>query len=228
MGRKADNRLYWYAENAPPAAGDPPIRGAVVLLPGRSGHGYSLLRTYTEAFDFRGVGLFSVTPPISRGWYPPPNGPLDQTLAVRGLDSAAKTLDRVLDAIERDHDIPRDKVVVAGFSMGGVTAVHWATRALRPAAVICHSGAVLEPHRVPMAGHDRPIVLNHAQDDDCFGWEERYLPMRHALSKNNYNVWLAERESGNHHVYHSDVSCVKDLFEKTFGAGLEYEAVWKR
>ncbi len=112
--------------------------------------------------------------------------------------------------------------------MGAVTAVHWATHTKDPvASVICHSGAILEPSNVPAAKHDCPIILNHGMDDTCFNWEERYLPMKKALVKNKYNAWFVERKSGNHHVYRSDITCLKPHFEDVFKTSVTYEPVWK-
>ncbi len=215
--------LYWYTEHDD----QKDLKGAIIFLPGRTNHGYSLLRTYTQTFDFSEIGLFSVTPPLNQGWYPPPKSPEDQQDAVQGLNNAFHQVEKIIKLISECHNLLRSKIIISGFSMGAVTAVHWGVHTKRPvAAVICHSGAILEPWETPKASHDMPIILNHSSDDYCFNWEERYIPMKRTLEKNNYNLWYAEREFGNHLVYHADVAAIKDIFEDTFNKTVDYQPLW--
>lgn len=215
--------LHLYRENHESAR----IRGAIIFLPGRTNYAYSMVRKYTKTLDLSGVGLFGATPPISQGWYPPPSGPDNQENAVGGLRRSADAIDEIIDKVCREYDLARDKIILSGFSMGGVAGVHWATLTKDPvAAMICHSGAILEPWKVPRAKHGMPIVINHGEDDDCFDWHERYVPMRSALIKKGYKVQRAERDSGGHYVHPDDISACLGIFEKTFGAGLEWRPRW--
>ncbi len=134
----------------------------------------------------------------------------------------------IVDRLWDQFSIPRERIVLVGFSMGAVAAVYWAIHTDAPvAAVVCHSGAVLEPWKVGAASHNMPIILNHAQDDFCFGWDERYLPMRTSLMKRGYNVVRAERASGNHTILPCDVRCLKRTFEEVFGDDLAWQPLWK-
>jgi predicted esterase len=215
--------IHWYCENI----GKTPLKGGVIFLPGRTNYGYALLRQYTKVFDWTGVGLFATTPRIDQGWYPPPKGPQDQSEAVAGLNQSNRCIDTIINTVCKEHNLTRDKIIIAGFSMGAVAAVHWATKTMKPvAAVVCHSGAILEPWNVPKATHEMPIILNHGMDDYCFEWEERYMPMKRALLRRGYNAWFAEREEGNHHVHFGDVACCKDLFKNTFGIKLDWQPSW--
>jgi predicted esterase len=69
-----------------------------------------------------------------------------------------------------------------------------------------------------------PIILNHGQDDYCFEWEERYLPMKRALSKKGYDLWLVERPEGNHTILNSDVACLQEFLEEKFKMSLAWSA----
>jgi predicted esterase len=214
------NNLYWYSEHK-----TTPLKGGIVLLPGRHNFGYNLLRSYSRNLNCSEIGLFSITPPLSQGWYPPPNGPNDQVQAVMGLDRSAKLIEKIIQTIQEQHSLPREKIVVAGFSMGAVAGVHWAIHTNDPvAALVCHSGAILEPWKVPQARHSMPIILNHGQDDYCFEWEERYLPMKRALSKKGYDLWLVERPEGNHTILNSDVACLQEFLEEKFKMSLAWSA----
>ncbi len=217
--------LHWYSENTSKT----PLKGGVILLPGRGNFGYNLLRRYSEVFDWRGVALYSITPRLDVGWYPPPKHPLDQSEAVSGLNRSNQTIKKIIDRVTHETGLPRKKLVIAGFSMGAVAAVYWAMNARQQdavGAVVCHSGAVLEPWKVPNARHDMPIVLNHGADDYCFDWEERYLPMKRSLVSKGYNCLFAEREKGDHWVHKGDVSCLQGVFEDLFGTSLAWEPLW--
>lgn len=214
--------LHWYVENT-----TQPLRGCVVFLPGRHNFGYSMLRSYSRVLNWEGIGMVAVTPRLDEGWYPPPRSPIDQQRAVLGLNIAAKTVEKIIRAVVNRYGVGRDKIILSGFSMGAVAAVHWATRCKQTvASVVCHSGAILEPWNVPAATHDMPIILNHSMDDGCFDWEERYLPMKRALTRKNYNVWHLERPKGDHLIHHFDVECLQGIFEGIYGGSMEWQPYW--
>jgi predicted esterase len=58
------------------------------------------------------------------------------------------------------------------------------------AAVVSHSGAILQPRKTPPARFDTPIMLMHNKQDDCFDWTERFRPMRRMLVRRGYDVHL--------------------------------------
>lgn len=216
------NQIHWYSEKAKNSPS-----GAVIFLPGRSNYGYNLLRTYTRAFDWKDVHLTAVTPPLHQGWYPPPFSPAEQSESVKGLDAAAKAINNIISRVCLETKLPRSKIVISGFSMGAVAAIHWATHTRNPVgAVISHSGAILEPWKIPESRHDMPIILNHGQDDYCFDWEERFLPMKRSLIENNYNIWLAERAIGGHQVNLNDVIRCRETFVKIFDVDIDWKPIW--
>lgn len=216
-----NRRLHWNAEGfengAKPKAG-------ILFLPGRGGHGYQMIQRYQDTFVWPDVALMAITPmPIEFGWYPMPNGPADQKQSVLGLTHAVNALEGILTQIEDIHGLPREKIVLAGFSAGAVVAMAHHTSNNSPCAgVVSHGGAILEPKKIKRAGHKRPIVLNHAEDDSCFEWFERYLPMKEGLINKGYKVWLAERKSGNHILLWQDIERCQKFYEKTLGVELAY------
>jgi predicted esterase len=215
--------LHWYHES--PAA----PKGAVVFLPGRGNYGYNMVRTYTRVLDLEAIALVATTPRLDQGWYPPPNGPTDQKEAVSGLDRSDHAIDKIIEEVCETYHLPREKVILSGFSMGGVAGVHWSTQTKVPVGgMICHSGAILEPWSTPKAKHEMPIILNHGWDDYCFSWDERYMPMKSALTNRGYNVWLAERTTGNHFVHGSDVMRCKTFLEGVFDTNLDWQPRWKK
>jgi predicted esterase len=212
----AKRQLHFYAQNISP---EEPTSHAILFLPGRGGHGISLLRKYESVFDLSNVGLFSLTPlPMEFGWYPMPNGANDQRDACAGLEFAVDAVERNLKQIEDKYNVDRDNVVMVGFSAGAVVGLQQMTTRPNPAgAVICHSGACLEPEKLTRAKHKRPIVLNHGEDDYCFDWFERYVPMKDSLLAQGFRVMVAERKRGNHQVHRTDILRMKKVLEEFTG-----------
>ena len=217
-------RLSWYSEGL---YSDEKATAGILFLPGRGGSGLHMLGFYKRVFELKDVALMCLTPtPIEFGWYPMPNGAHDQSYACEGLKNASKALDDVLANIETKFDLPREKIVVIGFSAGAVVGTHHFTHFERPcAAMVSHSGAILEPDDLPQAGHSHPIILNHSQDDTCFEWHERYLPMKQALIRNGYKVKLAERARGDHVMSYQDVERLKPILESSLNITLKH-ASW--
>ncbi len=73
------------------------------------------------------------------------------------------------------------------------------------AAVICHNGAILEPENLNLSKNDMPFLLFHNSDDNCFTWEERYLPTKKSLIEKKYNVTFEENNSSGHNIDSRDV-----------------------
>lgn len=206
-------RLYsrWATANA-----NKNPKTGILVLPGRSGFGDDLMNRYrgTELDESLFVG---VTP---RGfeWYPMPNGPDDQSAALNGIWDAYQTIDRTLDRIEKRYEIPRENMVVAGFSAGGVMTIQTVALSGTPlAAGIVHAGAILDVDALPEAKHDTPLLVFHNVDDYCFDWEERYIPMKHALKSKGYSCYFIERKRGSHQVLHNDIIITGYFLSKIFG-----------
>jgi predicted esterase len=154
-----------------------------------------------------------------------PNGPADQTAAVEGIKTAITAIELVIDKIKTMFSLSRDKIAVVGFSAGGVMALQVAAHSEQSlAAAVCHGGAILEPDKLPFARDSyMPILLTHAEDDSIFDWYERYLPMKNALLKQDYNVHTIEWLSGGHSLSSEDMIVTGVFLSKCF----KYPKEWR-
>lgn len=196
-----------------------PPRGIVVVLPGRCGSGSAFAKGYARE-DLRAITV-GLTP-RKRKWYPLPNGVKDQEDAVNGIVKSRQIVDDTLYRIGEKFGFPREKMALAGFSAGAVMAVQIAAFSREPfAGVVVHSGAILEPELMPWCKHpEMSFILTHNKDDDCFSWDERYMPMKKALIKNNYRILKAiERRTGNHCIWEQDIKWSAIALNKLLGGG---------
>jgi predicted esterase len=175
--------------------------GCILALPGRGGNAVNMANYYKNSGLNHSliIGLM----PRSGEWYPIPNGPSDQKAAVAGLEVASDELFNTLHKIKKRFNT---SFVFAGFSAGAVVALYTALK--YPSIVngiVCHSGAYLEPEKIPPCRHQEHILLTHCKDDMCFKWEERYHPMKKGLQNNGYFVSSIEHDTGNHRIFKSDI-----------------------
>ena len=178
------------------------IEYMVVLLVGRGQTALNMLSQYDYA-DFNEGIVVAIEP--FKEWYPCPNGIDDQIEAIEGLKSAIPKIDKLILNLQNQFNLSRDKVSLVGFSAGAVMAIQLAVNSDDQfAKVVSHAGAILDPKNLPQAKNNTPILLIHAKDDDCFSWEERYLPMKKALEKQGFNITTKESEYGGHYMMSSE------------------------
>lgn len=174
-----------------------------VLLPGRGQPAVDLLARY-DAAPLPRTLLIAAQP--FEEWYPAPKGSDDQEEAVEGLRLSVPELDEFISELQEEFGLDRSRIALVGFSAGGVMAIQTAAYSNEPfGAVVVHAGAILEPDELPPAKNDTPFLLIHSQDDDCFFWEERYLPMKEALIDQGFNLFTSEGKTGGHRIGHEDV-----------------------
>jgi len=181
------------------------IKHCVLALPGRAGSGEEICLAYARNARLENTAYIGVTPKEFQ-WYPQPYSSMDQDEAVEGLTEARLTIENIVHKIKTKYGIEKRQIALTGFSAGGVMAIHTAAHSREEfAAVVCHSGAILEPEQLPDCNHPKmPIVLIHNKDDQCFDWYERYLPMKNSLLERNYKVYSLERSRGDHRVFQHD------------------------
>jgi predicted esterase len=186
-------------------------RRVVVLLTGRGVPADYLIPHLRRMNLSDTVGV--VVEPRRLAWYPPPNGPEDQKMAVWGLSQAVPVVLTLLDQIRNHFNIPAKKMVVGGFSAGAVVANQLVAHgSVQYAACVSMGGAILEPERLPHATHQTPFILQHNLQDSCFSWHERYMPMRDGLKKRGFVTIPIEEHLGGHDLYRRDaVSIGKEL-----------------
>lgn len=190
-----------------------PSKQCVVALPGRG----VPAKLMFHVIDGLGLtrSLRIALEPKGRAWYPMPKGANDQEAAVIGLGYAREEVLRAVSSIEKGWGIKKEDIVFVGFSAGSVVALNVVTETADPfAACISLSGAILEPDTVCPAAHQTPIILQHNGRDNVFEWQERYLPMREALERNNYRVIRAENPMGEHNIYRDDIQKVAQTLKE--------------
>lgn len=177
----------------------------IVFLAGRSQQGKLLADIYKTTGEWTNTVVFGVTPQ-DYYWYPMPAGVDDQWDAIEGLPEARRAIEKVLSWITTTTAIPRCKTILVGFSAGGVMALEVGCKSNESfKALVCHSGAILNLNSLPFCQHSNmPVLLTHSLDDDCFEWQDRYLPMKKTLVDQGYNVHVIEREFGGHELLDED------------------------
>ena len=180
------------------------FEGCIVALPGRGQSGLDITN-YIEAMELDRTLIVAPTPRY-REWYPAPNGTTDQVAALKGLPRAADSVDKFITSICKKYNVDRKKIVLNGFSAGGVMAL-WVAAHYEPvAAVYVNAGAILSPKDLPVCQcKDTKFLLQHNADDWCFEWEERYIPMKESLISQGYNAVFEERVQGGHRLTMEDV-----------------------
>ena len=162
--------------------------------------------------------------PINYEWYPAPVSSVNQDEAVEGLPRARSAIQSNVERVQRAFNLKPQQIALLGFSAGAVMALDVAVRSPGPfAAVVGIGGAILEPWTVPKCKHpDMPFLLLHNQDDFCFDWKERYLPMKNALLNNGYSVTPIERATGGHGISKRGMFIMSHFLAPNLG----YESDW--
>ena len=147
----------------------------------------------------------------ARAWYPAPQGSGDQRMALNGIPHSIRIIEAVVRTIQYNWNIEKNRIVLLGFSAGGVMAIQVAAYSQDPyAGVICQSGAILSPDSLPKCNcPTTQFLLTHSQDDCTFSWDERYTPMKKSLKYCGYNVSTVESPFGGHSLNYVDVAFAK-------------------
>jgi len=183
---------------------------AIILLPGRGCSAEMMLSLFSPIMEAPKLIVFSIQP--EKEWYPIPNGALDQSQAILGLSENLPIIRNYILELLAEAQIGVESTTLIGFSAGAVVALTMATTYQIPfKRIFSHSGAILEPENTKSCEIPTNIVLVHRQDDSCFDWNERYLPMRDILVKLGYNVLTNEGYFGNHIIYKNDVEYIRDI-----------------
>ena len=179
---------------------------AVICIPGRGNDGAMFANDYHKTTGIEDAVFVGPTP-HGYAWYPMPYDANNQDAALNGIPRAIKAIEAVQKAIEKRFNIPKRRTILTGFSAGGVMAIQTAAYSEESyAGVICHSGAILEPRDLPECIHnDCPVLLTHNEDDYCFDWEERFIPMKEALLEKGWNTFTVERKTGGHVTSNDDM-----------------------
>lgn len=181
--------------------------GLLIALPGR-GISAADMAWFASQFGVWRTPIVAIEP-INQEWYPQPKGANDQSAAVSGVNKNWPILTNRIDKYRELYGVHQEQTVIVGYSAGAVMGLRLLEVAAQPyAAIVSVAGAIFEPHMTPPAKTVTPVLLRHNMNDECFSWEERYLPMRDALISNGYNLTVEERPDGNHGVKSEDAQLI--------------------
>ncbi len=102
-----------------------------------------------------------------RAWFDILDFAVDAVPDVEGIEASCAMLDSLV-AAETERGVPRDRILIAGFSQGGVIAIHTALRSPEPLAGLLALSTWL-PLADRLAGYpkhaDLPVFMAHGQFD---------------------------------------------------------------
>lgn len=180
------------------------------LLTGRCQQAENFLSLYLEYSD--NINYVSIEP---EEWYPIPNGPRDQNNSIVGIKNNLLTLHRVIKRITKEFGVEKEDVSLIGFSAGAVMALElMAHNKKNFHSVISHAGAILRNENFPKCKNGTPILLIHNEDDDCFYWDERFVPMCQCLKDKEYWFKVATQPVGGHTITATDIKLATDFMQQ--------------
>jgi len=149
-----------------------------------------------------------------RAWYDiDPGSPLSGTDEIR---MSAAAVQELVD-VENHKGIPTDRIVLAGFSQGGVVALHLGLRAEYRFAGLMALSTYVHDHEnvgteVSFVSIDTPIFMAHGIADPMIPIT-RAVTSRDALTALNYQVDWREYGMG-HHVCPEELVDIKGFLER--------------
>ena len=190
-----------------------PIKGNAILFTGRGGSAEAFIEKYVHFL--KETRLIAIQPLPQ--WYPIPNGATDQKEAVEGLKKNIDVIKNHIDEIIKEFDIDLNELVFIGYSAGSVVALELVTKyKMEIAFVFLHSGALFEPNELPECSVKTPFMLIHSRNDECFSWDERYVPMKNAMVQNNYKLFFIEKNEDGHSITDDDLYFVSSYTANLF------------
>lgn len=117
-------------------------------------------------------------PPGGRMWFPITR--IDPSEMARGCAEATPHIDAYLDRMLAEHDIPANRLMLIGFSQGGMLTLHVGPRrAEQPAGLVGLSCVLCEGEKLQSeAKHRAPVLLVHGQEDQVVPVNSIYLSMQ--------------------------------------------------
>lgn len=130
-----------------------------------------------------------------RAWYDIKSMDFNQRADVEGVLESAEQVEELIQA-EMDKGIPSERILLAGFSQGGVIALHLGTRFAKPlAGIIALSTYMSEPEKLASeaSGENKstPVFCAHGQQDDVVPMFLGHAAYK-VLEQNGYDVQWKE------------------------------------
>ena len=135
-----------------------------------------------------------------------------QSQSLQRLRKTSSVVSKMIgDMCERDG-IEISEAVLVGYSSGAVLAFSLWLEGDHE-TMVSHNGCVLDVGDIPKNSKNKECLLIHNRDDDCFAWEERYLPTRNTLVASGYDVTTVEGSFGGHSMTPRDVAFVSTYLD---------------
>lgn len=180
------------------------------LLTGRGQQAEHFLGLYSEYSD--DMNYVSIEP---EEWYPIPNGAQDQRASIDGIKTNLYVLHKMVKRISKEFNIEKENVSLIGFSAGAVMALElMAHNKKNFHSVISHAGAILRNDNFPKCKNSTPNLLIHNENDDCFYWDERFIPMCQCLKDKEYWFKASTQRVGGHTITVEDIKLATDFMRQ--------------
>lgn len=197
------------------------IERCIIAFPGRGGSAESMM-SLCRAIRLPDTLIICLQ---SRyfAWYASPNGANDQYDAVQSMKNAIKEITNTINKIKDFWGVSDNQIALLGHSAGSVVSIQTALN-FNFRAVISLAGAILEPEKMPICAIDTQFLLQHDTNDDCFSWDERFVPMHDALKTNKYHTEICiDRGNGHDSFTNEVVDYVQSFLTEKFKITAESE-----
>jgi len=147
--------------------------------------------------------------PMGKQWF---DLGVDATLIDEGPSRAFPGLQKLLDALMEQFHIPPGRVVMAGFSQGGMMSLYGGVRTAEPfGAIISIAGALLAPAQMAQAMTVRPpILLIHGTEDQVVPFQAMDMA-KAILEANKVTVETQACEGVGHGISGDGLACMMDF-----------------
>ena len=179
---------------------------SIFLFVGRNQSSQELLSLYQgNEFIKNTYRLYVLSP--EKEWYPKPHGITNQKSALKGLERTSLQMQSLIRELVTTDNLNTNQIILSGFSAGAVVAFDLFLNG-KYKSMISHNGTILDVQSIKPSKSLSPILMIHNRDDEIFTWEERYLPAKNTLLKQEYNLSAIEKFNGGHSVSKEDIDYV--------------------
>ena len=154
-----------------------------------------------------------------RAWYDIKSLELDQRADIEGVRESAELVEALIED-EIAKGVPSEKILLAGFSQGGVIALHLGPRYQKKlAGIMALSTYLSEPEKLATEAHEAnketEIMFGHGQQDDVVPMFLGHSAYK-VFEQNGYKVMWRDYLM-QHNVCHQQISDISDWLKAKLG-----------